>query len=113
MAKWSGVPAESRLQWQRIFAASTEGISLSAACPCCGHLGLRRYYGKASSRPARPGYVGVGACWEWCTFCKVYEHSSSLVPAWWQPMPEVMEHKLTVEPEQLEIQLSQLGVPGA
>lgn len=114
MREWCGVPSEKKAEWQRVFAASTEGLSVSAACPCCGQHGLHRYFGRASPlREARAGYAGRGSSWEWCTSCRAYEHASCLVPSWWRPIQGIAEHELTAEPEQIEMQLKRLGAVGA
>ena len=110
MSKWHGVAEEKQIEWQQIFAASTEGLRLSAACPLCGQRGLRRYFGGARETTiAKPGFVGKGGSWEWCSSCGSFEHASCLVPAWWQPISGINESNLSALPEELEVQLKAMG----
>lgn len=110
MTLWRGVPLEMQSQWQVAFATASDGISPQSACPICGNRSLRRFYGKSSPSPVvREGFVGLGACWERCSECKAYVHSSCLVPTWWKPIEIRSEAALTAEPEQLEKHLKEAG----
>jgi hypothetical protein len=109
---WRGVPSEKQAEWSQVFVASTEGVVLTAPCPCCGARSLRRFY--SSSINLLPlvcaGFKGRGSSWEWCVSCGAFEHASCLVPSWWEPVPGVNERVLTALPQEIQEQLSALGV---
>lgn len=103
---WKCVPMEYVEKWKYIFSDSKEGPNLSACCPICHKKGLHRYYQKSNiEKPliASEEYVAKGAEWQWCSFCRTYEHAEVLVPEWWVPDVEVDGNKLTAIPEILEI----------
>jgi hypothetical protein len=106
LSAWQGVPAEHVDAWQAVFFASKEGEDLSARCPVCSCATLHRYYqvGEPVELTVRgQRFKARGACWEWCSTCGSYEHSSVLVPEWWQPSTlEIDEAQLTAEPSELE-----------
>jgi hypothetical protein len=111
MSKWHGVEEQDRIAWQKAFARKSDGVRMPVPCPVCGHSGLHRYFGTATAAAgSRPGFVGRGASWEWCSSCGTYEHASGLVPAWWAPLSVPNEHGLTAEPEELERQLRTIGL---
>lgn len=111
MSKWHGVPEQSRTAWQIAFAEKGGRARITIACPVCGNAELCRYFGTATTtNKSRPGYLGRGASWEWCTACGAYEHASGLVPSWWAPVSLPDESRLTAEPGELERQLKSAGL---
>lgn len=103
---WKGVPDEYIEEWTKIFLNSMEGPDLSAHCPICHHEELHRYYqtGRAVKVSEHPGkYFVKGAEWQWCSYCRTYEHAQVMVPDWWIPKLEIDGNKLTVVPEILDI----------
>ncbi len=111
MGTWLGVPADAQTLWRDAFSGSDPGATLSAACPLCGEKSLRRFYDNPRpTRATREGFVGRGSSWEWCAACGAYEHTSCLVPIWWEPLQFVNLNHLTAEPEQLEIQYRAAGL---
>lgn len=56
--------------------------------------------------------MAQGACWEWCSNCRTFEHYSALVPERWQSDLVVDEATLTAVPDALEAALSQDLRPG-
>jgi hypothetical protein len=104
-ATWRDVPLEKTAAWDEVFQESQEGVSLSAPCPVCGRAMLHRYF--MVGRPMLATMEGrrfraTGACWEWCSGCHSYMHSTALVPDWWASTLEVDESALTAEPGALE-----------
>lgn len=105
---WQGVPKEKWQAWGEVFQKSKESLTLSSPCPICGYFALHRYY--QMGQPVEyissgQRFVAKGACWQWCSKCKSYEHSSSLVPEWWDSNIRIDESNLTCEPEELDKQL--------
>lgn len=103
IGKWRGVPVSFVAAWQDAFQTASAGHSVDAACPVCGKPGLHRYYSEGPLlQSSMPGFVSRGGLWEWCSFCRTFEHSSVLVPDWWKSDLDVDESRLTVEPEALQ-----------
>ncbi len=103
--EWKGVPLDRVDEWQRVFSLCEGEGRLREPCPSCGKQELHRFYlvGRRLDPPAHGGrYVARGSQWEWCANCHVYEHSSALVPATWQPALVVDEDSLTAEPEAIQ-----------
>jgi len=102
---WVGVPLDKISEWRSVFAASTNGVDVEGRCPVCGSNQLHRYYqvGAPIDRTAGPEhFIARGGCWEWCSGCSAYVHSSALVPDWWRSDLAVDESKLTALPEVLQ-----------
>jgi hypothetical protein len=111
MSEWHGVPDLNRSAWREAFATASASVRLPHPCPVCGAMELHRYYGNATvTTEVRPGFVGKGASWEWCSSCRTYEHASGLVPTWWVQLPVPDERCLRAEPEELERQLKTVGI---
>lgn len=103
---WQSVPIECIEEWKSIFRNNTEGAHLSENCPVCQNKELHRYYQVGRRMEAITGsnqYIARGAEWQWCSFCKSYEHQQVLVPAWWVPCLEIDGNKLTAIPEILDM----------
>ena len=103
---WKGVPDEYIEGWKNIFLNSMEGPDLSACCPVCRHKELHRYYQtggavKASECPDQN--IVKGAEWQWCSYCRTYEHAQVMVPDWWISRLEIDGNKLTAIPEILDM----------
>lgn len=104
-SSWKGIPADLAEAWRKIYQNDQEGYTLSAPCPICSARTLRRYY--QVGRPIsliidQQHFVARGGCWEWCSTCKTYEHSSGLVPEWWSCDLVIDGSKLTAEPTGIE-----------
>ena len=103
---WTSVPIECIKKWKSIFGNNTEGPNLSESCPVCQNKGLHRYYQvgkKMKTITSSNEYIARGAEWQWCSFCRSYEHGQVLVPNWWVPCLEIDGNKLTAIPEILDI----------
>ena len=103
---WEGVPAEYTERWRRIFDNNKEGPDISICCPICHNKGLHRYYqtGKRMKSPADSEQYSVrGSEWQWCSYCRTFEHAEVKVPDWWIPSLEIDGNKLTAIPEILDI----------
>jgi hypothetical protein len=102
---WSSVPRELDKAWMDIFYASQEGLNVSAPCPVCGTASLHRWYqvGRPEERFSDGRrYVARGGQWQWCSTCRTFDHSSSLVPEWWSCDLPVDEARLTMTPGAIE-----------
>ncbi len=94
---WVGVPPEAQSKWNSAFSESSKNIKVAATCPVCNSNSLYRWH---------DGYRGL---WEWCQTCKVYEHSTSLVPKGWAPEVNIVPVGLTAEPEAIVRELINVG----
>lgn len=85
---WNDVPEAILPTWRRIFAQSTSGLDVIDPCPVCRAHDLHRWFyldNAADLRgPTQDDWQGRGSQWQWCNNCRSYEHSSGLVPGWWQ-----------------------------
>jgi len=102
---WQEVPDKLRSEWYRIFSNDNEGIFMKDMCPVCNTQNLHCYYQVYRNIKRRIDgilYIGSGAKWEWCSKCKTYEHSSSLVPEWWNLEVLADLDNLTLEPKVLD-----------
>lgn len=109
--RWKAVAQHAWKAWQRIFA-NPSGLDLPEQCPVCEAFSLHRWFDKP--RPfdegrERPGMLGYGGEWRWCSSCHSYEHYSGMVPDWWQCDLEVDHALLTAEPEAIEDALLKRG----
>lgn len=85
---WKSVPTHRQDTWRMIFGRSTSGLDLVEPCPVCGATRLHRWFDRHKtdvSNALGPNWAGWGSEWQWCSQCRSYEHSSGLVPRWWQP----------------------------
>ena len=88
-----------------MFGASTDGVDVEGPCPICGARRLHRFYQSGRALRRESGgerFVAHGACWEWCSSCRTFEHYSALVPEWWRSDLTVNESELTALPDALE-----------
>jgi hypothetical protein len=102
---WTSIPSHKISDWRSVFGVSADGANVAGACPICGARQLHRFYqsGRALNRVSEGEcFVARGACWEWCSNCRTYEHYSALVPEWWRSDLTVDESKLTASPDVLE-----------
>jgi len=103
---WKGVPEEYAKKWVKTYSDNKEGAHLSDSCPICNHKELHRYYqmGKPIDRIVDSNkYIATGAEWQWCGFCRHFEHMQSLVPDWWKCDLQIDGNKLTVIPAVLDL----------
>lgn len=103
---WKDVPRDCYEEWSNIFVNDREGSDLSASCPVCHKKGLHRYYNAHKKMKMEIGseqYIGRGGVWNWCSFCRSYEHGQAWVPDWWVPGVEVDGDKLTAIPSVLDM----------
>jgi hypothetical protein len=103
--EWGGVPEAYWTNWAKIYQQSQECLNISEPCPVCGSIALHRWYqtGKTIERVIEGvEFIAEGSLWEWCSNCHSFEHSRSLVPAWWSCELEVDEQKLTALPTAIE-----------
>lgn len=103
---WKSVPIEYIENWRTIFFNNKEGPNLSISCPVCNNKELHRYYQigtKARATIKSDQNIVKGAEWQWCSFCRVFEHGQVQVPDWWVPTLEIDGDKLTAIPEILDI----------
>ena len=103
---WESVPSECIEKWRTIFAENREGFDLSTSCPICHNMELHRFYqiGRRPKSPVDSGqYTAKGSEWQWCSYCRVFEHEEVLVPDWWVPNLEIDGRKLTAIPEILDM----------
>lgn len=102
---WHDVPEGSLRRWRAIFDASKEGEDLSEPCPVCGQVALHRWF-EASRRIERPDGIERperGSQWQWCSECRSYEHTSSLVPSWWIAPHLLDAAELRHDPDPIEV----------
>lgn len=104
-SSWKSVPNEKISEWDKIFYSSQESLDISAPCPVCSAHTLHRYY--QIGRPISllidgQHFVARGGCWQWCSTCRSYLHSSCFVPEWWSCDLVIDSSKLTAEPTALE-----------
>jgi hypothetical protein len=98
---WHDVPLSIAPLWRTLFDASTEGVNLAAPCPVCTNSALHRWFWLARSKrivESGRSWQGKGSQWQWCSACRSYEHSSGLVPDWWESALEVPESDLRHDP---------------
>lgn len=103
---WESIPTEYIREWRNIFADSREGADLSACCPVCHNKKLHRYYQMGRMiKSAKNGEENVprGSEWQWCSYCRIFEHAEVVVPDWWIPNLEIDGNKLTAIPEILDM----------
>lgn len=103
---WESVPAEYEEKWITIFSDSREGADLSACCPVCNKKALHRYYqsDRVVEAPECPGkYIVRGGEWQWCSYCRSYEHAQVRVPDWWVPNVKIEGDKLSAVPAVLDM----------
>jgi hypothetical protein len=104
--RWRSVPDENLSEWRAVFDRSMEGLDVSEACPVCGSQSLHKWFNlhriRATVEFGR-SWVGSGSQWQWCTNCRSYEHSSGLVPDWWNSGLAVAEADLRADPEPIEL----------
>lgn len=103
--EWTSIPSEKMSNWRSVFGASTNGVDVEGSCPICGAEQLHRFYQSGQPLNATSGderFVARGACWEWCSNCRTFEHYSALVPEWWRSDLIVDESGLTALPDILE-----------
>lgn len=91
--KWQPVPEASQDLWGKAFSSGCD-VKVLGPCPFCKMGGLRRYWGGGGVH---------GALWQWCVWCRTYEHASGQVPEKWvkPDLVGVEEKKLTVYPDGL------------
>ena len=109
---WKGVPIELIENWRSIFSKNKEGPNLSASCPVCHNKGLHRYYQAGKKMIMTTGsdqFIAKGAEWQWCSFCRSFEHAQVLVPDWWVPSLEIDGNKLTAIPDILNMAYQDAG----
>lgn len=102
---WQDVPESLAGVWRRIFDESMSGLDLDDPCPVCGALELHRWFYLEHERPSEEigrRWRGSGSQWQWCSNCRSYEHSSGLVPTWWQRDLTVDVDLLRHDPQPLE-----------
>lgn len=87
---WKEVPQENELKWREIFNLNKEGAFLSEECPVCHRRELKRYFMDRGE-------------WQWCSYCKCYEHYNAAIPVWWENDIYVSGDKLTVIPNVLDL----------
>lgn len=83
---WKSVPEKYIEKWNSVFSKSREGPNLSANCPICQNKGLHRFYqvGKKLKLSVDSElYIAKGSEWQWCSYCRSFEHGEVLVPSWW------------------------------
>lgn len=105
LREWKGVPEDSVKQWMRSFL-SKETRDVSGACPICNAHTLHQWFDRPrlfAEGKERPGFIGHGGGWQWCSSCYSYEHYSGLVPDWWRDTLKVDTEKLTHSPEAIEV----------
>ena len=93
-------------KWRNIFDNNKEGSNLSVCCPVCRNKELHRYYqiGKmVKLSKSEEKYISKGSEWQWCSYCRIYEHAEVQVPDWWIPDLEIDGNKLTAIPEILDM----------
>lgn len=103
---WEGIPIEYIGKWNTIFDNSREGPDLSARCPVCHNKELHRYYQMSrvlNSFGSEGRKISRGSEWQWCSYCRIYEHLEVMVPDWWTPYLEIDGNKLTATPEILDM----------
>lgn len=102
MSHWTGVPTEKTSAWARCFRKPSSGYAVASPCPLCGETALFRYYSTpVPVRVSVPGFQGLGGLWEWCQACRTFEHSSAMVPDWWDPSLSVADGARTATPDGL------------
>jgi hypothetical protein len=94
---WTGVPEEYRNAWNSAFSDKRNHIRVTVDCPICSCKALLRWHD------------GSRGLWEWCSNCKVYEHSSALPPPDWKPEVVVKPVGLTAEPTAIVQALNAAG----
>ncbi len=102
---WHDIPEDRLAAWREVFAASREGISLTAPCPVCSATTLHHYFSRPhpfSSPELHPGFLGRCGLWEWCSSCRSYAHYSAAHPDWWHCTLAVDESILIPQPEAIE-----------
>lgn len=102
---WHDVPEPLVGAWRHIFDQSTSGLDLDEPCPVCGTLELHRWFHLEREQPREEmgrRWRGSGSQWQWCSNCRSYEHSSGLVPNWWESDLVVDVHLLRHDPQPLE-----------
>lgn len=97
---WKSVPIEYIEKWKSIFLSNREGYNLSVRCPVCNNKGLHRHYQLGIELDPN---VIKGAEWQWCSYCRIFEHGQVQVPKWWVPSLEIDGNKLTAIPEILDM----------
>jgi hypothetical protein len=103
--QWHDVPDDKVIAWRVVFEASTEGSDLRTACPICRQRTLHRWFFLHRDDPTTEDYrtwAGPGSQWQWCSSCCAYEHSSGLVPIWWQSDLDVDPALLVHDPGPIE-----------
>jgi hypothetical protein len=86
LGTWQDVPIDLVRTWRGLFDASAEGLDLAADCPVCRSRSLHRWFNLAKAEAlihAGRAWQGSGSQWQWCSTCRSYEHSRSLIPDWW------------------------------
>lgn len=99
---WENVPDKYSAAWREIFSKNVEGTNLSECCPICHKRSLHRYY-QVEKIVEDKKHMSIGAEWQWCSYCRHYEHTQVIVPDWWQPDFVIDGDKLTVIPEILDV----------
>lgn len=102
---WQDVPEPFADAWRRIFDQSRAGLDLDEPCPVCGAAELHRWFHLDQKQPTEAlgrRWRGSGSQWQWCSSCRSYEHSSGLVPDWWQSELVVDVGRLRHDPQPLE-----------
>ena len=103
---WKSVPEKYVGKWNSIFSKSREGPNLSANCPICQNKGLHRFYqvGKKIKLSVDSELcIAKGSEWQWCSYCRSFEHGEVLVPSWWSSELKIDGNKLTAIPEILDM----------
>jgi hypothetical protein len=103
--EWQSVPEDRVTEWQVVFH-SAETMDVSGACPVCNFQTLHQWFDRPRLYPigeGRPGFLGRGGSWQWCSSCYSYEHYSGLVPDWWRDTFDVDYEALTHCPEAIEV----------
>ena len=98
---WKGVPQEVSSTWRDIFDRNPTSANLKESCPICGKRSLHQYYliDSEEHRVVRGvRFRGSGSLWEWCGWCRHYEHMSALVPEGWDFNLELDPAKLRHDP---------------
>lgn len=106
---WRSVDAETERAWFDFITRAFLDGPVVELCPSCGEATLRFYYLPSSfvdSTRRRGGH------WIWCPACKRYEHSTSLIPAWWVDEDDLSHASLLPEPVWLEEHWAELGISG-
>jgi hypothetical protein len=83
---WKDVPDEALVRWREVFSHSRDGLDVEGVCPVCSHETLHRWFHLHRAEPTEwhgEPWAGRGSQWQWCADCRTYEHSSGLVPMWW------------------------------